>query len=221
MNYCVQQIGCSCNGLGYSKKSPMVQHYFSEKQTAAYKENNFQATLRKYRITFTTAPGVFSLKKVDSGSLVLIEKCIISEKTKTILDLGCGYGPVGISIAKSFPEKHITMSDINQRAIKLARKNSKKNNIENVTLLHSDGFMKIKESFDVILLNPPQTAGKKICYKLIEDSHAHLTKKGTLQLVARHQKGGKQLANHMQEVFGNVKDIAKSSGYRVYLSERE
>ena len=78
---------------------------------------------------------------------------------------------------------------------------------------------KINENFDIILLNPPQTAGKKLCFKLIEDAKSHLLQNGSLQLVARHNKGGKELSKKMLEVFGNVKDIAKSSGYRIYISK--
>jgi 16S rRNA (guanine1207-N2)-methyltransferase len=74
--------------------------------------------------------------------------------------------------------------------------------------------------FDTILLNPPQTAGKKLCFELIEESKAHLKKDGLLQLVARHNKGGKDLSKKMLEVFGNVEPTAKEAGFRVYVSKR-
>ena len=86
--------------------------------------------------------------------------------------------------------------------------------------MQSDGFENIKDKFDTILLNPPQTAGKQLCQKLIEDSKQHLNPKGCLQLVARHNKGGKELSKKMFEVFGNMKEIAKGSGYRTYLSQK-
>ena len=168
---------------------------------------------------FLTASGVFSLKKIDKGSLLLLEKAEIKNTTKDILDLGCGYGPIGIAIAKSFPKKQILMSDVNERAVKLAKKNIKINNVENAKAIISDGFDKIKASFDLILLNPPQTAGRKLCYKLIEQSKQHLNQKGTLQIVARHQKGGKQFELFLKDLFGNCKTLAKKSGYRIYCSE--
>ena len=121
-------------------------------------------------------------------------------------------------MAKVFPKAKIVMSDINERAIFLTQKNIRQNKIQNATAIQSDGFENIKETFDVILLNPPQTAGKEICFKLIRESKDHLNKNGTLQLVARHQKGGKSLSEYMKVVFGNVKEIAKNKGYRIYVS---
>ena len=88
------------------------------------------------------------------------------------------------------------------------------------TIIQSDGFENIKNEFDTILLNPPQTTGKQLCFKLIEDSKKHLKNKGYLQIVARHNKGGIELSKKMLEVFNNVKDIAKASGYRIYISQK-
>jgi len=82
-------------------------------------------------------------------------------------------------------------------------------------------FSKIPEKFDVILLNPPQTAGKKICFQMIEESKLHLNEKGTLQIVARPKKGGETLAQQMLKVFGNAYEIAKGAGFKVYLSRLE
>ena len=132
--------------------------------------------------------------------------------------MGCGYGPVGVVLGKCFPKKEILMTDVNERAILLAKKNIAKNKVENAKVRTSDGFTNIKEYFDIILLNPPQTAGKKLCLHLIEESYKHLNKDGTLQIVARHQKGGKSLSQHMKNFFGNLEEVAKGSGYRIYLS---
>jgi len=97
--------------------------------------------------------------------------------------------------------------------------NVKAHKLDNVEVIVSDKFKKIEGKFDTILVNPPQTAGKQLCFEMIEKSKEFLKKTGTLQLVARHNKGGKTLSLKMQEVFGNVKDIAKKSGYRVYLTQ--
>jgi len=112
------------------------------------------------------------------------------------------------------------MSDINKRAVFLARKNAKLNNLD-IKITHSDGFEKIKQNFDIVLLNPPQLAGKQVCFRLIEQSFKHLNKDGYLELVARHNKGGKTLSENMKSLFGNVKDVAIKSGYRVYLSQKK
>jgi len=156
---------------------------------------------------------------VDLGSQLLINKCIIKPASK-ILDLGCGFGAIGVTLAKCFPRCEVVLSDINQRAVTLARKNIKHHKLQNAWAKQSDALSKLPKDFDHILLNPPQAAGKKLCFQLIEESREHLKEKGTLQLVARSQKGGKSLSRHMEEVFDNVKTIAKKSGFRIYSSTK-
>ncbi|MCK5139036.1 MAG: extracellular solute-binding protein [Thermodesulfovibrionia bacterium] len=78
---------------------------------------------------------------------------------------------------------------------------------------------KIKDKFNTILVNPPQTAGKEICFQIIDNAKNHLKERGLLQLVARHNKGGSVLEKRMNQVFGNVEQVAKGSGYRIYVSE--
>ncbi len=193
------------------------EHYFSRRPASKLKERKIQTFLRKKELIFYTGSSVFSPKKIDLGSKLLIEKSQVKE-SDAVLDLGCGYGAVGITIAKTFPKTKVIMSDVNERAVMFAKKNIKENKVK-AKAIKSDCFDKIQEKFDVILLNPPQTAGKKLCFKMIEEAKKHLNKEGSLQLVARHQKGGKSLQKKMEEVFGNVKAIAKKSGYRIYFSQ--
>lgn len=195
-----------------------MEHYYSEKQTSEFRISKIESHLRGNTIQLYTGSGVFSIKQIDKGTKLLIEDCIVQPGWK-ILDLGCGYGPIGILMAKAFPQSSVTMSDINERAIKLSRMNIGLNQIENIKAIKSDLYTNLNEKFDTILTNPPQLAGRKICFEIIEKAKEHLNKDGLLQLVARHNKGGKELEKKMKEVFGNVKDIAKKSGYRVYVSK--
>jgi 16S rRNA G1207 methylase RsmC len=94
--------------------------------------------------------------------------------------------------------------------------NTKK--LKNVEVRNGNMYDAINEKFDVILLNPPQTAGKDVCFEMIEKAKHYLVKNGSLQIVARHNKGGKTLMQKMKEVFNNVETLAKKSGYRVYIS---
>ncbi|MBI2148870.1 class I SAM-dependent methyltransferase [Candidatus Woesearchaeota archaeon] len=194
-----------------------MEHYFTKSPKSELKIKKLKAILRKKEIEFYTASGLFSINQVDKGSELLINKCLIENNWK-ILDLGCGYGIIGLSLLKFNITLKLTFSDINERAIQITKKNLEFHKLK-AELIQSDGFESIKEKFNTILLNPPQTAGKKLCFKLIEDSKQHLEKEGYLQIVARHNKGGKELSKKMFEVFNNVKEISKSAGYRIYISK--
>ncbi|MBW3004461.1 methyltransferase [Candidatus Woesearchaeota archaeon] len=195
----------------------MEQHYYSEEPESELNLRKIQAKLRQKKFEFWTGSGVFSPKRVDPATELLIEKAVIKEKDK-VLDLCAGYGPVGIAIKKTVPETKVYLTDINKRAISLARKNAKLNKAK-LTIKSGDLYEPYsEEKFDVILVNPPMAAGRNICYQIIEDAANHLNKEGTLQLVARHQKGGRMLEKKMQEIFGNVETLAKKGGFRVYLS---
>jgi 16S rRNA (guanine1207-N2)-methyltransferase len=116
----------------------------------------------------------------------------------------------------------MTLSDINERAISLSRQNCNENSVE-CTVVKSDIFSSSKisgENFDAILTNPPFSAGKKTCMEFISQSFKHLKPNGSLQLVAPHNKGGASLKKFMMEVFGNVGELTKKSGYRVYISRK-
>ena len=197
----------------------MTEHYFTEKPTSELKIYKIKFNIRNKDIELFTASGVFSPRELDTGSDILLKNCIINDNWK-VLDLGCGYGIVGISLKLLFPSITLTLSDINERALDMTRKNIKKYNIK-AYVIKSNSFDNIKDKFDTILLNPPQTAGKQLCFNMIEKSKEHLNKDGILQLVARHNKGGKDLSKKMFEVFSNVKEITKTAGFRVYVSKLE
>ncbi|MCK5630105.1 MAG: class I SAM-dependent methyltransferase [Nanoarchaeota archaeon] len=199
-----------------------TQHYFTEKPKSRMIQYQFTAVLLGNELKFNTSSGVFSIKKIDRGTEVLIGNCIV-EAGWHVLDMCCGYGPVGIALAKKYDIK-LFMTDVNQRAVMLTRENIKANGLEgkDITVVSGSLYNKVKdkETFDTIIVNPPQTAGKDVCIAVIEQAYEFLKKGGILQLVARHNKGGKALSGIMEKVFGNVRDIAKKSGYRVYLSKK-
>jgi 16S rRNA G1207 methylase RsmC len=199
----------------------MTEHYFTQKQTSEFQPVKIAVRASDIHFEIYTAGGVFSQTRIDLGSALLIKSATIKKGAK-VLDLGCGYGAVGIAIKKKHPSTEIVMSDINERAVALALMNIKLNKIEAV-VLQSDGFKNPKldaMKFDTILLNPPQSAGKETCHALIDGSRNHLSEGGLLQIVARHNKGGKTLGEYMESSFGNMHDVAKSAGYRVYVSEK-
>ena len=196
-----------------------MTHYYSEKQTSPIRERIIKATILGNTLTFHTGSGMFSPDRIDTGTEILIENAQIREKDK-VLDFGCGYGAVGIAIAKAYTGVSIVMTDINKRAVALAKKNAEFNGIS-AKIYNGNLLELIHEQCTAILLNPPQTAGKKICFAMIEQSKEHLVAGGTLQLVARHNKGGNTLSQKMMEVFGNVSVLAKKGGYWVYCSSKD
>ena len=195
-----------------------MEHYYSKSQKSIFKPVFFSETLLGNLLKFHSGSGVFSIKKVDKGSALLIGNALIKPEWR-ILDLGCGYGPIGLAIAKKYPNTEVVMTDINKRAVALTKKNIKENNIKNASVIQGHIYEKIEGKFDTILLNPPQTAGKQLCFEMIESAKDFLKNNGILQIVARHQKGGKHLAEFMKKVFNNVEEGAKGSGYRIYTSK--
>jgi len=194
----------------------MADHYFSSKPASKPRPIEFKAVLRGMELGFISSSGVFSAGKVDFGTKLLAKRMQVPEKAK-VLDLGCGIGVLGI-VAAHLTSGEVYMTDVNERACKLAQKNSK--GLKNVKVLCGNLYEPVKGmKFDAILLNPPQTAGKKVCFEMIEGSRAHLEKGGCLQLVARHNKGGEVLGKKMLEVFGNMEFLAKQGGYRIYFSK--
>ena len=195
-----------------------MPHYYSEKQTSQLNLHKIKIKLKKIQFELYSASGVFSKDRLDKGSKLLIENAIV-EDNSYILDFGCGFGVIGISLKLMYPSIKVKMLDVNKRAVMLSKKNIKLHNLEDVSVVKSDLYDNIDEKFDSIIVNPPQTAGREICYKIIEQAPEYLNKKGNFQLVARHNKGGSEFEKKMLAVFGNCKQIAKGSGFRVYVSK--
>ncbi|MBN2458068.1 class I SAM-dependent methyltransferase [Candidatus Woesearchaeota archaeon] len=205
------------------KERGKTSHYYSEKQDSPVRLNRISAEFFGHAIDLWTSSGVFSTAGIDKGTEILLKNCRIKDSWD-ILDLGCGYGAVGIAIAKAYPCARIVMTDINKRAVKVARMNIKLNALKNARVVQGDCFESIgpkpAESFDTILLNPPQSAGKELCLRMISESITHIKPGGLLQIVARHNKGGKTLGQEMEKLFGNIEILAKKSGYWVYSSRK-
>lgn len=195
----------------------MTEHYFAQEPTSAIKTKEVATTILNHRFMFITVSGVFSYGQIDKASLLLAEHAII-KKEWSVLDLGCGWGLIGIVVKKVYPSASVTMTEINKRAIEFAKKNVKRNRVD-ATIAQGNLYEPVKgKEFDTILVNPPMKAGRELCYAIIEQSKSHLKKDALLQLVAVHNRGGSMLEKKMNDVFGNVQAIAKKGGIRVYCS---
>jgi 16S rRNA (guanine1207-N2)-methyltransferase len=195
-----------------------MEHYFSPKQKTPHDVATIMETIGFHTFTFKTDAGVFSKGQFDKGSLLLVS-AIPPQQGKAVLDLGCGWGGVGIVIAKHNPTATVHLSDVNQRALSLARQNAKQNAVE-VTIHQSDIMADIGEQFDTIVTNPPIRAGKQVVYEMIRQSHGHLVPEGEFYAVVRTKQGAKSYGEELERVFGNMEIVERKSGYKVFKAVR-
>lgn len=202
----------------------MDEHYFKEETGIPVKLGIVKAWIKNTEFSFYTSPPVFSWRKVDKGTMVLAENMVIPETASSLLDLGCGYGVIGIVAAFFNPNLKIVMIDSSKRAIFLAKKNVEKYNLkEQVEIIQGNLYEPLKteteevRKFDVIVSNPPYSAGKEIVAGIISKAPLYLKKNGLLEIVGRHSKGGKMYKEEMLKVFSSVEELGKSGGFRVYV----
>ncbi|MCJ7843042.1 class I SAM-dependent methyltransferase [Lederbergia sp. NSJ-179] len=194
----------------------MVDHYFSRQPEIASDPIYWDATLRNHLFHFKTDQGVFSKNEVDFGSRFLIESFQMPEREGLLLDIGCGYGPIGLALAKEFPDRQVHMVDINQRAIKLAEENARLNHIQNIDIYESDGLQKVKEmNFAAIVTNPPIRAGKQLVHQMFEQSYQHLITDGELWVVIQKKQGAPSAKKKLEDLYRQVETWEKRKGYYI------
>ncbi len=199
------------------------EQYFVENPTTEEEIFKFDWDLLGKKFIFNTSNSVFSKTAVDFGSATMIETFFEKEKgfEGDILDLGCGYGPVGIILASVLKKVDITMIDINERAVKLAILNSKENKVENrIDAFQSDGFEKLTKKYDRILTNPPIRAGKEVVYSFYDGAFEHLKCNGKLYVVIQKKQGAKSSIDKLTSLFGNCDILNKKSGYFILCCEK-
>lgn len=195
-----------------------MNHYFSKDPEVKHDLGKISYKINDHLIEIITDAGVFSKNKVDFGSDLLI-KSVAPFKGKA-LDIGCGYGVLGISLAISNPDSFVTMVDINKRAVNLAVKNINLNNIKNASAFFSDGFSNVKEKFDVIVTNPPIRAGKKVIYPIYENSINFLNPGGSIYMVVQKKQGAPSTVEKLKSIYGNCEIINKEKGYWIIKSTK-
>ena len=184
-----------------------MDHYYSENPTTEHRISQIEYSLGDIDLRFTTDSGVFSKDKVDYGTNVLLRS--LPPIDGKILDLGCGYGPIGITLARLNPRAEITMIDINQRAVDLAKVNIEQNGVKNARVLQSNGFENLEGTFNAIISNPPIRTGKKVIYSLFEESIQYLENGGSIYLVIQKKQGAKSAMNKLNEIYGNCRAIIR------------
>ena len=196
-------------------------HYFSSNPNSEHRPQQFTFILRGKTYTFETDAGVFSKSEVDFGSRLLIETFTWPEIDGPILDAGCGYGPIGLSIASEQPTRIVHMIDVNDRALALARKNAKRNHIDNVHIYESDRLQNVsEEDFAAVLTNPPIRAGKQVVFDIIQTGFAKLSKGGELWVVIQKKQGAPSAIKEMERLAGTCEVAAKSKGYFILRAKK-
>lgn len=198
----------------------MSNHYYSARPDAKQENRTISAELRGNTLTFRTDAGVFSKKGIDFGSRLLVETVAIKGQGH-ILDLGCGYGPVGIALAKAYPQLSVQMVDINERAVALAIENAKHNHVaEQVEVMISDGFQNLAgQQFDMILCNPPIRVGKAFVFELFAQAKSYLRSSGELWIVIRKQQGAASAKQELANLFHSVELVEQKKGYCIICSK--
>ena len=196
----------------------MSKMYYAENPDAAHDIHDLRVELLGHKLTFLTDAGVFSKKMIDFGSQLLL-KCLELEKGERVLDVGCGYGPLGITLVKAYGVQ-ATMVDINNRALDLARKNAERNQVS-ATIFQSNIYEQVEGKFDHVISNPPIRAGKQVVHEIIEKSKDFLEDDGDLTIVIQKKQGAPSAKSKMEDVFGNCEIVKKDKGYYILRSVKE
>jgi 16S rRNA (guanine1207-N2)-methyltransferase len=202
------------------KRNQDKEHYFVATPKSEVKFGMIYTKLRGETVKFLTASSIFSKKQIDLGTRLLIETMQLPERG-AVLDIGCGYGPVGMIVALLKPRLSVIMTDVNKRAVQLARRNLKINKVHNAKVRLGYLYESIKDlEFNCVLSNPPVSAGMGTVKAIITHAPKVMTNESTFQIVIRSKIGAKTLPTVFQETFGNCRVLARKSGYRVLMGKR-
>lgn len=188
----------------------MNEFYYSAEPTSAHAEREIEIEALGVRSRCLTDAGVFSRDGLDTGTRAMLEA--LPELHGRVLDLGCGWGPVGMTLARKYPECEIVMTDVNHRAVELSRRNLARNGAK-AEVVQGDGFESVTGMFDFILTNPPIRAGKAVIYRLFAEAKEHLTDDGALILVIRKQQGAASAQKYLQTLFPTVTLLDRTAGF--------
>ena len=196
----------------------MTQHYYTQNPDVEHDLRQVIFEVLGLRLNCTTDAGVFSRDGLDMGTRILLEA--LPELHGRILDLGCGWGPVGTALGKRYPGAQIVLTDVNSRATELAARNLAANGVTNAAVVQGDGFAAVEGGFDAIVLNPPIRAGKAVIYALFAEAAKHLRADGALYIVIRKQQGAESAQKYLSSIYADVERIAWEKGYWVLRCAR-
>lgn len=195
-----------------------MEHYFTNNENLKSELRDIKFSFCDYNFLFKSDNGVFSKNKIDYASMFLVETCLKNitntENINSILDVGCGYGFIGITLSKVL-NKHVDMVDINKRAVHLCDMNISINKVDAQVFL-SNIYESVTNKYDLIITNPPIRAGKEILYEFLKGGISRLNKNGNLYFVISKDQGAKSVKSELEKIC-EVEVIDKSKGFWVFL----
>lgn len=197
----------------------MPDHYFTQTPSSQSRPALLDIEFLGERLSFHTDAGVFSRTELDPGSALLIKSA--EPLSGRVVDMGCGWGPIGLFLARKNPNAQLILADVNERAVELSRRNIQENHVSNARVMQSDGLAALPETFDYFISNPPIRAGKKTIYDWFAQAHERLTPGGTLLIVIRKQQGAPSALKYLSELFGDAQVIARDKGYWILRAQKE
>jgi len=199
----------------------MGEQYFARRPASRRRPAEIRVSVRGHPFTFLTDAGVFSRGDLDRGTELLLEALEVGP-CELILDLGCGYGAIGIVAARLSDGGHVILTDVNERAVRLARENLGENGIANAQVRLGNLYEPVAEmAFDHIVSNPPIRAGRDVVDRIISDAPSHLLDGGCLWLVARTRQGADSIQRRMAAAFGTATVVRRGSGFKVLRSAKK
>lgn len=179
----------------------------------------FNETLKGIPFVFHSTWGIFSPRNIDEGTLLLLKYLEINE-TDDCLDLGCGYGPIGLTMAKLAPKGSTTLVDKDFKAVEYSNKNAELNQITNAEALLSNGFDQInKRKFDVVVSNVPAKVGNEMLSLFLHDAYKQMNPGGKIYVVTITGLR-KYIKRNFEEVFGNYKKLKQGPNYTVAMATK-
>ncbi len=200
-----------------------MEHYFTNNSQTEDKIKTIEYFINDEKLEFLTNNAVFSKSYVDFGSDLLNKFLIenLANESKKLLDLGCGYGAMGLTIGHFLDKLDLTLVDINERAVELSKTNAKTLlNHENINVLTSDKFENVTGTFDIAVTNPPIRSGKQNVFAIYEGIYEHLNDNGEVFVIIQKKQGALSSKDKLTELFGNCTVVDKKSGYMLLHSTK-
>ena len=199
-----------------------MSHYFVNDDKVESKPRTICYSINGVDFSLESDNGVFSKNDLDKGSELLIKELLPINLGENILDIGCGIGVIGLTLAYFHPSLNVCLTDVNTRALGLCSANANSLKLsQRVTILQSDVYEKIEGKYSSIVSNPPIRAGKKVTYEIYKGALDHLVDSGSLYIVIRKNQGAPSVKSYLEELFGNVALLAREKGYYVLKATKQ